>query len=292
MTAPTREPVVTTPAGSRTTRKPRLLAGFCGVGGCTRGYQNAGWNVFGVDISPQPRYAGGQRNFYQGDAIDFIYKWGHQFDAAHVGPPCQHDCTLTAGTNAGKFTYPDLLEPTREALESVGIPYVIEQPPGRASKRMRVDLTLCGEMFGLSVIRHRNFELGGWTIEQPEHIKHRGRVAGMRHGPVVRGPVLRGLRRRRRQGHGGRLAARHGHQLDRRPQGDRRGNPASLWRVHRPRADGRAGAEGRRMNTRNLALIATASFGAGLLAYYAIDRITFLTGHTIRDIRHAGRPAA
>lgn len=45
------------------------------------------------------------------------------------------------------------------------------------------------------------------------------------------------------------------------------------------------------MNARGLALIATASFGAGLLAYYAFDRITFLTGHTIRDIRHAGRTA-
>jgi hypothetical protein len=41
-----------------------------------------------------------------------------------------------------------------------------------------------------------------------------------------------------------------------------------------------------------LALATAAAFGAGLLAYYAIDRITFLTGHTIRDIRHARRAAA
>ena len=41
-----------------------------------------------------------------------------------------------------------------------------------------------------------------------------------------------------------------------------------------------------------LALATAAAFGAGLLAYYAVDRITFLTGHTIRDIRHAGRAAA
>jgi hypothetical protein len=41
-----------------------------------------------------------------------------------------------------------------------------------------------------------------------------------------------------------------------------------------------------------LALATAAAFGAGFLAYYAIDRITFLTGHTIRDIRHAGRAAA
>lgn len=48
---------------------------------------------------------------------------------------------------------------------------------------MRVDLTLCGEMFGLRVIRHRNFEAGGGLLlDQPPHVPHRGRVAGYRHG--------------------------------------------------------------------------------------------------------------
>lgn len=85
---------------------------------------------------------------------------------------------------------PDLLEPTRAALESTSRPYAIEQPPGRASKRMRVDVTLCGEMFGLSVIRHRNFELGGWTTTPPVHRPHRGRVAGLRHGQWYEGPYF------------------------------------------------------------------------------------------------------
>lgn len=40
------------------------------------------------------------------------------------------------------------------------------------------------------------------------------------------------------------------------------------------------------------AIVGAASFGAGVLFYYAVDRITFLTGHTFRDIRHAGRAAA
>ncbi|MEU1443055.1 DNA methylase [Streptomyces mirabilis] len=166
----------------------RVLAAFCGVGGCTRGYQDAGCHVTGVDIAPQPRYCGDA--FHQGDAVQYIREYGHEYDLIHAGPPCQHDCTLTAGTNAGKFDYPDLMAPTREALAATGRPYVIENPPGRASKKMRVDLTLCGEMFGLAVIRHRNFELGGWTMPQPTHLKHRGRVAGMRHGQWFTGPYF------------------------------------------------------------------------------------------------------
>ncbi|NUW45583.1 DNA cytosine methyltransferase [Nonomuraea rhodomycinica] len=167
--------------------KKRILDGFCGAGGAAMGYHLAGFEVIGVDINPQPNYP---FEFHQGDAIEFAKQHGHEFDAAHYSPPCQHDCTLTAGTNAGKFTYPDLLEPTRQVAESIGRPYIIEQPPGRASKRMRVDVTLCGEMFGLAVIRHRNFELGGWTMPQPEHIKHRGRVAGLRHGQWFEGPYF------------------------------------------------------------------------------------------------------
>lgn len=166
--------------------KRRVLAAYSGVGGDTFGYQAAGFHVTGIDLQPQPRYCG--NDFHQGDAVQFIREHGHEFDLIHAGPPCQHDCTLTAGTNAGKFQYPDLLEPTREALESTGRPYIIEQPPGRASKRMRIDVTLCGEMFGLGVIRHRNFELGGWSTAKPKHLPHRGRVAGMRHGQWYEGP--------------------------------------------------------------------------------------------------------
>src|SRR5882672_9385173 len=167
----------------------RLLAAFCGVGGCTRGYQQAGFHVTGVDIAPQPRYCGDR--FIQGDAVAYIREHGHEYDLIHAGPPCQHDCTLTAGTNAARRgQYPDLLDPTRDALEATGRPYVIEQPPGRAAKRMRLDVTLCGEMFGLAVIRHRNFELGGWATAAPAHLRHRGRVAGMRHGQWFTGPYF------------------------------------------------------------------------------------------------------
>jgi DNA (cytosine-5)-methyltransferase 1 len=51
-------------------------------------------------------------------------------------------------------------------------------------------MTLCGEMFGLGVIRHRYFECSGFTALAPEHKKHRGRVAGWRHGEWFDGPYF------------------------------------------------------------------------------------------------------
>nr|BFD90693.1 hypothetical protein KitaXyl93_20530 [Kitasatospora sp. Xyl93] len=174
-----------------------ILDAYSCAGGATMGYYLAGYRVIAVDIDDQPNHPGnlwpGQEiRFIRADAVEYIRQYGTAFHAIHTSPPCQHDCTLTAGTNAHlRGQYADLLEPTRAALESTGRPYVIEQPPGRASRRMRVDLTLCGEQFGLRVIRHRNFEAGGGLVlDQPSHVPHRGRVAGMRHGVWYEGPYF------------------------------------------------------------------------------------------------------
>lgn len=51
-------------------------------------------------------------------------------------------------------------------------------------------MVLCGEMFGLGVIRHRYFELGGWSAPAPAHIKHRGKVRGWRHRVYSDGPYF------------------------------------------------------------------------------------------------------
>ncbi|MBB6474329.1 DNA cytosine methyltransferase [Sphaerisporangium rubeum] len=164
--------------------RPRLLDLFCCAGGATRGYQQAGFHVTGVDLRPQPNYIGDA--FHQGDAVEFVREHGHTFDVIHASPPCQAGCTLTAGTNKGR-TYPQLIPAVRDALRHVGRPYVIENVAGAP---VRKDLRLCGEMFALSVIRHRFFELGGVHIPQPDHPAHRGRVAGMRHGEWFHGPYL------------------------------------------------------------------------------------------------------
>lgn len=72
-------------------------------------------------------------------------------------------------------------------LAATGLPTVLENVQGSDLRR---DLTLCGEIFGLGVIRHRYFELDGWTMPAPAHVKHCGRVAGMRHGKRFTGPYF------------------------------------------------------------------------------------------------------
>lgn len=164
--------------------KPRLLDLFSGVGGAAKGYVDAGFHVVGVDIAPQPRYAG--HEFIQGDALDYLARHGDEYDAVHASPPCQASCSLTKGTNKGR-RYVNLIPATRELLATFDGPNVIENVLGSDLRR---DLVLCGEMFGLGVIRHRYFEVSGFTVSQPPHRKHRGRVAGYRHGEWFEGPYV------------------------------------------------------------------------------------------------------
>lgn len=156
----------------------------CGAGGASVGYHRAGFDrIVGVDINPMPNYP---FEFHRGDAIEFIKEHGHEFDVRHASFPCQSQTALTKGTNKGR-EYPNLIPDGRAALLGIGGPFVMENVQG---SELRRDLMLCGEMFGLSVIRHRIFEIEGARIETPEHVAHRGRVAGMRHGQWFQGPYF------------------------------------------------------------------------------------------------------
>jgi hypothetical protein len=168
--------------------RPLLLDLFSGAGGSAVGYHRAGFDVIGVDVEPQPDYPFA---FYEGDALTVLRNlmWAYPFcDAAavHASPPCPRYTTLAKGTNANVDDYPDLIGPTRELLTKTGLPYVIENVP---SAPLRYPITLCGEMFGLDVIRHRLFE-SNVLLLQPKHPRHRGRVAGWRHGVKSTGPYL------------------------------------------------------------------------------------------------------
>lgn len=142
--------------------RPRLLDLFCGGGGAARGYQLAGFHVTGVDIAPQPRYAGDE--FHQADALTFLAEERVDFTAVHASPPCQ---AFTAYRRRGDGVgdgYPDLVAATRERFEFIGKPWIIENVVGAP---LRNPTTLCGSMFDLEVRRHRLFE-SNLLLMQPE----------------------------------------------------------------------------------------------------------------------------
>jgi hypothetical protein len=165
--------------------RPLILDLYCGVGGAAVGYHRAGFDVVGVDINPCVNYPYSQ---YQIDALEAVERlwWFYKFDAIHASPPCQAYTTLAKGNNGNTGKYPDLVGPTREVLQATGLPYVIENVP---SAPLVNPITLCGEMFGLGVIRHRRFE-SNVMLMQPPHVPHRGRVAGWRHGERFDGPYV------------------------------------------------------------------------------------------------------
>lgn len=144
--------------------RPRLLDLFCGAGGASVGYERAGFEVFGVDINPQPNYPGRLDHFWQEDALVALAQWDfNAFDAIHASPPCQAYSDLKTKLTS---EYPKVIEPVRDALEEIGLPYVIENVEGAPL----VDpIVLCGTMFpGLRVLRHRLFE-SNVRLVAPEH---------------------------------------------------------------------------------------------------------------------------
>jgi DNA (cytosine-5)-methyltransferase 1 len=131
----------------------RILDLFCGAGGAAMGYHRAGFEVVGVDLNPQKNYP---FEFHQTDALTFPIDG---FDAIHASPPCQAHTCLKTMWNAKKHT--DLIKPTRERLNTSGLPWVIENVPGAP---ISASFVLCGTMFGLGLPgvaelrRHRHFE--------------------------------------------------------------------------------------------------------------------------------------
>lgn len=145
------------------TDRPVLVDLFCKAGGMTKGYQQAGFYVIGVDIEVQPNYCGDE--FLQADAIELLEAWlrgdtwcSHVVAAVHASPPCQ--AYIRSGNTAKDGRHPDLLPAVRKLLEATRLPYVIENVPGAP---MRADVVLCGSMFDLAVRRHRWFEVN-WPV--------------------------------------------------------------------------------------------------------------------------------
>lgn len=166
--------------------RPVLLDLYCCAGGAAEGYHRAGFDVFGVDIDPQPRYP---FDFYQADAIDFLDRLIESeswvlYDAIHASPPCQAHSDLQ---KQNKRDYPDFIAATRERLVKIGLPYIIENVDGAP---LIDPVKLCGAGIAqdipgvqyaapgvrqfpeLRVIRHRLFESNVPLVGTPCPPKH------------------------------------------------------------------------------------------------------------------------
>lgn len=160
--------------------RPKMLDLFCCQGGASEGYTRAGFEVHGVDIEPQPRY---MHRFTQADAVAYLYDNAAEirrtYVFVHASPPCQFDSDCQ---RIMRNDHPDLIGPTREALENVGLPYVIENVRG-ALPKLNDPVELCGTMFGLETYRHRYFESSGFEIPVPPHPQHTAPQAKMGRAP-------------------------------------------------------------------------------------------------------------
>lgn len=159
------------------TGRPRLLDLFCGAGGAGMGYHQAGFEVVGVDIQPQPNYP---FEFHQADAMEVPL---HGYDAIHASPPCQAYSPLNAYNHK---SYPDLVAATRARLAGSGVPWVIENVPPAP---LLNPVTLCGASFGLSVYRHRLFESSELLLAPP-HEAHIARCVRNGYLPTVERPFM------------------------------------------------------------------------------------------------------
>src|SRR5271166_4103712 len=135
----------------------RALDLFCGAGGATKGLQQAGFHVTGVDLVKSPRYCG--EAFFFDDVRNIAPSDLQRFDFIWASPPCQAHTALKAMHNAKEHR--DLIWFTRALLKASGKPYVIENVVGAP---LIEPFSLRGDMFGLGVpgkcllLRERIFE--------------------------------------------------------------------------------------------------------------------------------------
>jgi DNA (cytosine-5)-methyltransferase 1 len=155
----------------------KLLDLFCGVGGASVGYAEAGFEVHGVDLKHGKRYP---FTYMRADVLEVLKneEYIQQFDVIHASPPCQtHSITQHLRNAQGKSTSKiDLIPETRAALIASGKPYIIENVPGSP---LIDPIQLCGSSFGLRVRRHRLFESNMPLVGSKCDHKLQGRPIGV-----------------------------------------------------------------------------------------------------------------
>lgn len=117
----------------------------CAAGGASKGLEQAGFHVVGMDLEWFANYPGEM----QGE-VDLRYldpKWiRRNFDFVWASPPCQKHTRLK--TAPGAKQHIDLIPDARKLLRKTGLPWTIENVVGAPLKR---PLQLDGSMFDLHV---------------------------------------------------------------------------------------------------------------------------------------------
>lgn len=147
----------------------KLRDWYCCQGGAGMGYSQAGFEIVGIDIEPQPRYP---FEFIRGNALQDDPQ---DADAIHASPPCQFASKAQRIMN---YEHPNLIPSTRLRLKEIGLPYIIENVE-EARHHLVNPIMLCGAMFGHQTYRHRYFEISGFHVPQPPHPEHTAPLAKM-----------------------------------------------------------------------------------------------------------------
>lgn len=158
--------------------RPRLLDLYCCQGGASHGYTLAGFDVTGVDLSPQPRYP---YPFRQSDALAFLRANHEHFDAFHASPPCQDHSTLAHVQGPHGTGY--LLAETIHTLAHLAgdRPWTVENVDGASSRAvMPGAVTLCGRALGIPALRRHRLFVSNTPLTAPPCPSHpRGTVLGV-----------------------------------------------------------------------------------------------------------------
>ena len=157
----------------------KVLDLYCGGGGASFGYHQAGFEVVGVDIIKRHDYP---FEFIQYDVLQLFkdkpLEWFQQFDIIHASPPCQgfsgtKHLAIAQNRKVCKINH---IPEVRVFLEKIGVDYVIENVEGSP---LRQDALLCGSAFGLKVRRHRVFESSFPISSPPCRHKEQGKPVGV-----------------------------------------------------------------------------------------------------------------
>ena len=154
----------------------RMLDLFCGAGGASMGYHQAGFEMVGVDLSAQPHYP---FTFIRANALKLDDVFLGSFDAVHASPPCQCYSSASLPQRSQGKRYVDLVAQTRILLQRICKPWIIENVQGAP---LNNPLMLCGTMFDLPLYRHRYFE-SSCGLTAPTHKIHTVKQAKMGRAP-------------------------------------------------------------------------------------------------------------